>query len=324
MAIVDLDWVGPIMPTCTITGVVYILLMIDYFSRFLWAKGYTKHTAQEVVDLHENHVFLIFGHPRAVYTDNGSHLVNELVRDYYRNCEITHYTGPISHASSTGLLERAVQGLVTFLRTNCIECKTTDAWSLHIREGVLFANTKDAKIHGYALAEIILGFTPQLIHFDISAAPIPDRLEAEIKEAPYHQQQIFMALRDEKKCLASEAAAYTNYLKRMRGRRQKIPNPGDLVLVRNHVVDSQRGRKLEAKWLGPRLLVSYSTSKLTGYVREIYGDGKAKKYHLNDILLYQERRALLVDGVRLLAKPEGTVPTVIGGKGIGEFAPYDR
>ncbi len=79
MAMVGLDWVGPIMPTCTVTGVVYILLMVDYFSRFLCAKGYTKHTAQEVVDLHENHVSPIFGYPRTVYKDNGSHFVNELV-----------------------------------------------------------------------------------------------------------------------------------------------------------------------------------------------------------------------------------------------------
>ena len=140
------------------------------------------------MDLHENHVFPVFGHPRAVYTDNGSHFVNELVKDYYRNHGITHYTGSISYLLLTGLLERVVQRLVTFLRTKCIECGTTDAWSLHIQERVLFANTKNTKIIGYVLAELILGFTPQLIHSDISAAPIPDCLKAEIKGAPHHQQ----------------------------------------------------------------------------------------------------------------------------------------
>ena len=92
-------------------------------------------------------------------------------------------------------------------------------------------------------------------------------------------------LRDEKKCLASEAAAYTHYLKSVRERKQKIPEPGDLVLVSNHAVDGQRGRKLEAKWLGPRILVSYSASKVSAHVGEIYGD-KTKKHHLNDIVLY--------------------------------------
>lgn len=37
-----------------------------------------------------------------------------------------------------------------------------------------------------------------MIHFDVSAAPIPDPFEAEFEEAPHHQQQNFMALRNEK------------------------------------------------------------------------------------------------------------------------------
>lgn len=123
---VGLDWVGPITPACTSTGALYVLLIFDYFSRFLWAKAYTQHTAIEVVDFHEHHVFPIFGHPRAAYTDNGSHFVNNLVRDYYKKRGIIHYTGLISHPSSTGLLERAVQGLITYLQTNCIKRDTTN------------------------------------------------------------------------------------------------------------------------------------------------------------------------------------------------------
>lgn len=65
------------------------------------------------------------------------------------------------------------------------------------------------------------------------------------------------------KCLASEAAAYAHYLKTVRERKQKIPEPGDLFLVRNHAVDSQRGRKLDGKCLGPRVFVSYSASKVS-------------------------------------------------------------
>lgn len=46
----------------------------------------------------------------------------------------------------------------------------------------------------------------------------------------------FMALGNKKKCLASDAAAY-------RERKQRIPEPSDLVLVRNHTIDKQRGQK---------------------------------------------------------------------------------
>ena len=45
MAMVGLEWVGPITSACTVTRAVYIVLMIDYFSRFLWTKAYMKHIA---------------------------------------------------------------------------------------------------------------------------------------------------------------------------------------------------------------------------------------------------------------------------------------
>lgn len=92
----------------------------------MWAKGYIKHTTQKVVDLYENYIFPILRHPRIVYTDNGNHFVNELVKNYYQNCGIIYYTRLISYPLSMRLLERVIQELVAFLKTKYSECKTTD------------------------------------------------------------------------------------------------------------------------------------------------------------------------------------------------------
>ena len=48
------SWVGPITPRYSLTGAAYILLVIDYFSRFTWAKAYVHHTSGQVVDMDEN------------------------------------------------------------------------------------------------------------------------------------------------------------------------------------------------------------------------------------------------------------------------------
>lgn len=45
------NWVGPISLARMSTGTIYVLLMVNYFSRFLWAKASTKHTAAKVLDL---------------------------------------------------------------------------------------------------------------------------------------------------------------------------------------------------------------------------------------------------------------------------------
>lgn len=319
MAIVGFDWFGPMTLTYTITGAVYILLMIDYFSWFLGPKAYTKHIAQEVVDLHKNHVSSVFGHFQAMYTDNESYFINQIMNDYYRDRRTMRYTKPISHLSSTGLFDKVVQGLITFLRTKNIECRTTDAWSLHIREEVLFSNIKDANNHRYAPAGILLGFTPQMIYFDISTLPLPDCFEAKIEEASYNNHRIFMVPQDEKKCFASEATAYTYYVKGIQERWQKIPELDDLVLVRNHAVDSQREWKLEAKLPELRILLLYLASKLTAYVCEVYSNNKTRKNHINNTLLYPKRNGLFVDGVRPLVRLKDTIPTVIEGKEIEEI-----
>lgn len=127
-----------------------------------------------------------------------------------------------------------------------------------------------------------------------------------------------MALRDENRCLASEASAYSHYRKGQQERKQRVPKAGDLVLVRNHAVDGQRGRKLEGKWLGPRLLVSLSSSGLTGRVRELYEEGSTKKYHVNDLILYVERKDFEICGIKVLQPDMETTPAVIGGHGGGE------
>ena len=127
-----------------------------------------------------------------------------------------------------------------------------------------------------------------------------------------------MALWDENRCLASEASAYSHYKKGQRKRRQRIPKTGNLILVRNHAVDGQKRRKLESKWLGSRLLVSLSLLGLTRRVKELYGEGGTKKYHLNDLLLYVERKDFEVSRVKVLHQEMRTIPGVMGGYGGGE------
>lgn len=73
MAMIGIDWLGPISQPCSINGHHYILILIDYFSRFIWAKSYATHTADDFLDMYENHLTHVFGHPAAAYSDNGSH-----------------------------------------------------------------------------------------------------------------------------------------------------------------------------------------------------------------------------------------------------------
>jgi len=322
MAMVGMDWLGPVTPADLGTGAAYVLLVVDYFSRFIWAKAYQFHTATEVVDMFQNHIAPIFGMPATVYSDNGSHFVNKDVRGLFREHGVVHYTGPITSPSSTGLLERAVQEMIGYLRTRSVEKGNTFTWNADVKDGTFFMNTKSVRIHGYSPSELMLGYEPQKLHFDtkLIVQPVtePEGVQRmEIEEAPAHQRQIYLALRNERRQTARELTSYVAYHHSKRNRVQRLPEAGDLVIVRHHAVDNQRGRKLESRWLGPRLLVNLTPSGNSGHVQELHGDGATKRYHLNDILLYKERETFQKEGVTFEPGPRGTHPMVINGRGTG-------
>ena len=103
-----MDWIGPITPTYSITGARYMLLMVDYFTRFIWAKAYRDYTKVKVIYIYYDYLTLIFGWPEGCYSDNSSHFANTEVQAIFLEHGVSHFTGPISYPLSTGLLERLV------------------------------------------------------------------------------------------------------------------------------------------------------------------------------------------------------------------------
>lgn len=68
----------------------------------------------------------------------------------------------------------------------------------------------------------------------------------------------------------------------------------------------------------PRLLVSLSLSDLTRRIIELFRESSTKKYHLNDLILYVEKKDFEVGGINIFQQGIATTPAVIGGHGGGE------
>lgn len=66
------------------------------------------------------------------------------------------------------------------------------------------------------------------------------------------------------------------------------PKVGDLVMVRDIERDKSHGRKLDARWLPPRLWTEISSSEVAGYVKDFYND-QIKEYHLDALKVYCSR-----------------------------------
>jgi hypothetical protein len=70
-----IDFLGPFNPVCDGTKSKYVILVVDYFSRYAWARAVEANDGEAAVKFLMEEVVKVFGWPSAVYSDNGSHFV---------------------------------------------------------------------------------------------------------------------------------------------------------------------------------------------------------------------------------------------------------
>lgn len=79
--------------------------------------------ADKVINIYQNHIFPISGYNKTIYSDNGSHFINQKIQNYFQKQELT------------------------------------EVQLMDIREKVVFANSKSQKIYSYIPTKLILGFS---------------------------------------------------------------------------------------------------------------------------------------------------------------------
>ena len=121
LVMMGLDFLRPITPYCQKTGAKYMLIAVDYFTRYTWVRPCKAADGRHVVNFFENFVSPNFKFPHSLYIDNGTHFTGAPAKDYFEVKEILHYDALVSHPSSVGLVERTVQLVVSRTRAYAIE-----------------------------------------------------------------------------------------------------------------------------------------------------------------------------------------------------------
>ena len=294
-----IDYIGPITPTCEVTGSRYILIIVDYFSRFLFARPLPDATMQSTMDVILNHVTPVVGWPKSIYSDNGSHFTGKDIQDMFVQFGVTHFPAAISHPSAVGLAERYVQMLTGRIRLRCIDRKSSAHWGLLVREAVIDINTRCIRLHGYTPAEILLGYNPRRTQVEVPGDGIQNWLKEglqphDVLGATEAEIAAYVDRRDENAATASERLAREHRRKensaKTPGGTYKRPEPGDLVLLRDLARDKHLGRKLDPRWTEPRLVERISKNGMSAYIRAIHeSPDRAKRYHIDDLRVYSSR-----------------------------------
>ena len=93
----------------------YILLVVDYVSK--WVEAIPTHTngANVVAKFFRSHIFTRFGTPRALITDGGTHFCNKMVDKELQKYGVRHCTSLAYHPQSNGQVEMSNREIKSIL-----------------------------------------------------------------------------------------------------------------------------------------------------------------------------------------------------------------
>ena len=83
-----LDFVGPINPPSNRNEC--IIICIEYVTKWVETKAVARVTEETMVSFLFEEIFVIFGVPRQILTDQGSQFTSKLVRDLTEKYKIKH------------------------------------------------------------------------------------------------------------------------------------------------------------------------------------------------------------------------------------------
>ena len=83
----------------------YILLVVDYVSKWVEAIPTQTNDAKVVANFLRNHIFTQFGTPRALITDGGTHFCNKIIDNVLRKYGVRHRTPLAYHPQTNGQVE---------------------------------------------------------------------------------------------------------------------------------------------------------------------------------------------------------------------------
>ena len=97
-----MDYMGPFPSSFSN---LYILLAIDYISKWVEAIPTRTNDSKMVASFLRSHIFTRFGTPRELNTDGGTHLSNKLIDNKLRKYGVQHQTTLAYHPQTNGQAE---------------------------------------------------------------------------------------------------------------------------------------------------------------------------------------------------------------------------
>ena len=126
-----IDFMGPFISSCSNQ---YILLAVDYVSKWVEVKAMPTNDAVMVINFLSKHIFTRFGTPRVIISDEGSHLCNHKFTVVMEKYGVNHRVATAYHPQTNGQSEVSNRETKRILEK--VVSPTRKDWSLKLDEAV--------------------------------------------------------------------------------------------------------------------------------------------------------------------------------------------
>jgi hypothetical protein len=275
---IGIDIMGPLPRT--LTGKRYIVLAIDFFTKWIEAEAIEEADAQTIVKFLHSKIVCQHGVPKELISDRGTEFLNELLEEFERTYRIKHIKTTAYHPQGNGQTERANQTVKNILAKTT---KTYDTWDHYLDSALFAARTIRQNSTTYSPFELVYGRNPQR-EFNVS---IP-------KTGTYEDRIWAYIIRDIARLQLVRKKAGVFIEKAQERQRKKQDQKasaeklqiGDQVLHYRNIVDSSWSAKLEPKWEGPFFVQNISGKSIS--LRHMDGQILPTPIHRNHVKKYHK------------------------------------
>ena len=237
-----IDVIGAIEPKAS-NGHRFILVAIDYFTKWVEAASYTNVTRNVVVRFIKKEIICRYGLPRKIITDNGTNLNNKMMGEMCEEFKIQHHNSTPYRPKMNGAVEAANKNIKKIIQKMTVSYKD---W----HERLPFA------LHGYRTSvRTSTGATPfslvygmeAVLPFEVEVPSLRILAESGLKESEWAQTRYDQLNLIEGKRLTamSHGRLYQQRMKSAFDKKVRLRkfHEGDLVLKKmSHAVKDHRGK----------------------------------------------------------------------------------
>lgn len=274
--IIAIDYVGP-FPRAKKTGNTCLLVITDIFTKFVIIQPLKEAKAKQLTFFLENMIFLLFGVPEIVLSDNGVQFTSKEFRQMLEKYGVTQWLTPV-YFPQVNNTERTNRLITSAIRALIKESQ--DQWDSDIYK---IANAINNATHASS------GFSPYFINFgrnQISSGLEYQRLRDTNSElGPNEKEHSERMVKIYEQVRKNLKTAYDKYSKYYNLRSGKLYNfeEGQKVLRKNHIL-SDKVKGINAK-LAPKFVEAVIKKKVGEfcYLLEDLNGKTVGLYHVSQL-----------------------------------------